>query len=169
MRILSMLLVCGLMTACNENYSYKEDGPHQKFVDAYMPMVKVTRDGVVHQIKVTDENIDKLYATKKQFTQESTKNMLMNRINALFAQKKSLKEVLDKIDVEVERGIALHTFNQIEGGNTRKQTISNLNAQAQERIASAQLLNNNIHNMHEEVIPPVRVREVAPPKVIPVR
>jgi hypothetical protein len=169
MRIVSMLLVCGLMTACNEDYSYKQDGPHQKFVDAYMPMVKVTRDGVVHQIHVTNENIDKLYATKKQFTQESSKNMLMTRINALFEQKKSLKEVLDKIDVEVERGIALQTFNQIDGGNTRKQTISMLNRQAQERVAAAQLLNNNIHNMNEEVVPPARVQSVAPPRVIPLR
>jgi hypothetical protein len=133
-----------------------------------MPMVKVTRDGVVHQIKVTEENIDKLYATKKQFTQESSKNMLMTRINALFEQKKSLKEVLNQIDVEVERGIALQTFNQIDGGNTRKQTINTLNRQAQERIASAQLLNNNIHNMNEEVVP-VRAHSVAPPRVIPLR
>jgi hypothetical protein len=172
MHILMMLLVCGLMTACNENYSYKEDGPHQKFVDAYMPMVKVTREGVVHQIRVTNDNIDKLYATKKQFTQESTKNMLMTRINALFEQKKSLKEVLDRIDEEVERGIALHTFNQIEGGNTRKQTISHLTRQAQERVAAAQLLNNNIHNMHEEVVPIPRVQTIdapRPPKVIPLR
>jgi hypothetical protein len=169
MRILMLLGVCGLMTACSEDYSYKVDGPHQRFVDAYMPMVKVTRDGVVHQIKVTNENIDKLYATKKQFTQVSSKNMLMTRINALFEQKKSLKEVLDQIDAEVERGIALQTFNQIDGGNTRKQTINMLNRQALERVAAAQLLNNNIHNMNEEVVPPARALSVAPPRVVPLR
>lgn len=169
MRILWMLLVCSLMAACHENYNYKEDGPHQKFVDAYMPMVKVTRDGVVHQIEVTHENIRKLYITKKQFTQESSKNMLMDRINALMEQKKSLKEILDQIDVEVERGIALQTFNQIDGGNTRKQTINMLNRQAQERIASAQQLNNNIHSMNETVVPPARVREITPPRVVPLR
>jgi hypothetical protein len=169
MRIVLMMVVCGLLTACSEDYSYKQDGPHQKFVDAYMPMIKVTRDGVVHQMHVTNENIDKLYATKKQFTQESSKNMLMTRINALFAQKKSLKEVLDRIDAEVERGIALQTFNQIDGGNTRNQTINMLNRQAQERVAAAQLLNNNIHNMNQEIIPPVRVQEIAPPRVVPIR
>ena len=93
----------------------------------------------------------------------------MNRINALYAQKKSLRDVLNQIDVEVERGIALQTFNQIDGGNTRKQTINQLTAQAQERIVSAQMLNNNIHNMNEEVLPPRTVRVVAPPRVIPVR
>jgi hypothetical protein len=44
-----------------------------------------------------------------------------------------------------------------------------LTAQAQERIVSAQMLNNNIHNMNEEVLPPRTVRVVAPPRVIPVR
>ena len=169
MRSLLMMAVCGMMIACTPDYNYEEGGPHQKFVEAYMPHVKVTRDGVVHQIKVTDENIDKLYDTKKKFTQESTKNMLMNRINALYAQKKSLRDVLNQIDVEVERGIALQTFNQIDGGNTRKQTINQLTAQAQERIASAQRLNNNIHNMNEEVVPPRTAQVVAPPRVIPVR
>lgn len=169
MRALLMMVAGGLVTACSPSYNYEEGGPHQKFVEAYMPHVKVTRDGVVHQIKVTDDNIDKLYDTKKKFTQESTKNMLMNRINALFAQKKSLKEVLDRIDVEVERGIALQTFNQIDGGNTRNQTINQLTAQAQERIVSAQMLNNNIHNMNEEVLPPKTVKVVPPPRVIPVR
>ena len=169
MRILWMLLGCSLMAACQKNYNYKEDSLQQKFVETYMPMVKVTRDGVVHQIQVTHENIRKLYITKKQFTQESSKNMLMTRINALMEQEKSLKEVLDQIDVEVERGIALQTFNQIDGGNTRNQTINMLNRQAQERIASAQMLNNNIHNMNEEVVPPVRAREIAPPRVIPLR
>lgn len=102
MRSLLMMAVCGVMVACTPDYNYEEGGPHQKFVEAYMPHVKVTRDGVVHQIKVTDDNIDKLYDTKKKFTQESTKNMLMNRINALYVQKKSLRDVLNQIDVEVE-------------------------------------------------------------------
>jgi hypothetical protein len=169
MRTLLTLGVCGLMTACSENYSYKENGPHQKFVDAYMPMIKVTREDIVHQIKVTNDNIDKLYDTKKQFTQESTKNMLMARINALFSQKKSLKDVLDKIDEEVERGIAFHTFNQLEVGNTRKGTIDLLTRQAQERVAAAQVLNHRILSMHEEVLPPATAQVVAPPRVIPLR
>jgi hypothetical protein len=169
MRTLLILGVCGLMTACGENYSYKENGPHQKFVDAYMPMIKVTREDIVHQIKVTNDNIDKLYDTKKQFTQESTKNMLMKRINALFSQKKSLKDVLDKIDEEVERGIAFHTFNELEGGNTRKDTINLLTRQAQERVAAAQVLNHRILSMHEEVLPPATAQVVAPPRVIPLR
>lgn len=146
------IIILGLISltfaACEPSRDMPNNDARIVYLESNYPQLKNLRDQLVFQIKTSKKNVDQLNTLKSSFTQDASKEMVEKKISVIKQQQEQLINQLKRIDTEAERGIALKEFNTIDGGGERKSEIAALTNEAQQRVASATSLNNNIDVMY---------------------
>lgn len=159
------LAACLLVSfaACDNNSKFDLNEAKTSYMEQTLPQVKKTRDQVVFQIKVCNENIDKLDKLKDSFQKQESKALVQSKIDQIVVQKKNLTEHVNKIDTEVEKGLALQAFNTIDGGGIRHEELKQITQDAQKSVSNAQTVNSSIAKEYG-----ASTVDILPPKAIPV-
>lgn len=133
-----------MFTACEHSHDLPSNDVRVQHLEQNYPQLKNLRDQIVFQEKTCRQNVDHLMGVRRSFSQEASRNLVDNKIKAVRQQQQQLIAQLNRIDAEVERGIALKEFNTIDGGGERKTEIEALTQESAQRIATAARLNGDV-------------------------
>lgn len=137
-----------MMTSCVPVPQQVKSDARVEYLESSYPQLKNLRDQMMFQLNTGAANINHLTKLRDSFTQASSKQMVNDKIAVVKQQQNQLMEQLKRIDAEAERGIALKEFNVIDGGGERKDEINDLTKESENRVKSANKLNNNISSMY---------------------
>lgn len=146
-----------LLNACSLSYRLDDDDPKNIFLERNFPKVKTARDDIAFQIDNTNVNIGNLIKLKRTFKQEESKKVVQHKINQLSAQRDALKTYLNKIDVELEKGMAMQAINDIDGGGLRIIDLNLIIEDADIYIRQARDTNDRISREYNGVVRAVPV------------
>jgi hypothetical protein len=168
MRVIAFVVACVfsyvLITSCWKDVNpAKLDEVKTAYIEQNLPQIKVVREQAVYQINTCNKNIETLEKLKSSFEKQESKAFVQKKIEQIAKQCNELKEHVNKIDTEVEKGLALQAFNSIDGGGIRHEEILQIADEARVSINNAQKANSNIANEYG-----IKVEEQLPPKAIPV-
>jgi hypothetical protein len=160
-----LLLVISLaFVACDNTGPLDKKDPKAIYLDTNLPGLKVVRDQLAGEYITCKKNIKRLQTVASSFKHTESKFRLQVKVDSLKMLQDQLKAQLDKIDTEVEHGIALKEINNVDGGGLRHSDINKLMIQSSACLKSARAANHSASTMIE-----VQSDQISPPKVIPVK
>lgn len=162
-KFIGLMSAVVLMTACERSPTLPENDARMQFLLQHQPQLKNLREEVAAQVFICNKNISSLKSLKRSFSQDESKLVVDSKINAIREQKQLLWQQLNRIDSEAEKGIAITTFNTIEGGNTRSKAIDSIVSDAKRQVETTKRVNNFLNTNYE-----TGVRLDPIPKAIPV-
>lgn len=119
--------------------SYKQR-PHREkvaaekasFLKEFNPQLKSVYDKLQAELNSCEANIANLKGMARSFNQPGAKAAVESKIQLFEGKAGSIRRQLNQIEEEAEKGVALRTFNQIDGGGMVDQDVSELlkNSQA---------------------------------------
>lgn len=159
-----MLLACFLVLgACSrKSPNLESHDPKSVFLEQNFPKAKVVRDEIAAQINNTNVNIGNLVLLKRKFTQQEAINIVQQKINHLCGQRDTLWHHLNKIDNELEKGMAMQAFNNIDGGGVRALDL-------QQTLSEAQACTHQARNINSRVSQEMGYSSLEVPRAVPVR
>jgi hypothetical protein len=146
-RALSLAACLGLVgqTGCDLTGKRKEvNAKKEEFLASYNPRAKTIRDELLAELCVCNENIEKLKRLRGGFKQESSRAFVNAKIEVLERQKEGIRSNLAAIDSEVEKGLALREFNQLDGGGVRDGEMRELLDKAQSEAVKSRGMNSEL-------------------------
>lgn len=162
MKQLMLLIVAIACVACERVGPLDANDPRAIYLEQNLPHLKLVRDQIAFEYVTCKHNIEKLLLLCSSFHHEEAKEHIRAKVESLKLQRNQLKFQLDRIDTEVEHGIARREINQIDGGGLRQQELNKLMAQSAKCLKTAKDANSAVVRIYDNT-------EVAPPKVVPVR
>ena len=102
------------------------------------PTLKVVLSRLQNENGIHESNIAELKKIRRSFSQESSKMMIEQKIADYTGSVARLQAQINRIDEEVERGVALQKFNQMDGGGLASADISNLIRQSSAVLNAAE-------------------------------
>jgi hypothetical protein len=149
-----------LLTGCERIYT-SIFGPSKDVVNAKAaflaqnPKLDVILAQLRNEHNVQEANISELKKIRRSFAQEGSKMMVEQKIADYTASIQGLKAQINRIEEEVERGVALQTFNQMDGGGLAasdmqtliQQSMSVLNTAERQRAIASGVYRQGATNM----------------------
>ena len=90
------------------------------------PQLKLVYERMIVEQHAYEDNVSNLKKLKRSFNQPSAKSAVQSKIDDLNSKLSALNSQIDKIEEEVEKGVALRQFNQMDGGGLRDNDVTNL-------------------------------------------
>lgn len=146
--ILILVVICVLLVkGCQEIAKTRTNTIEKnKFLSEFNPALKVLRDQLVAEISTLDGHVQRLENIRSSFSQEGSRAFVTQRIETLQVQRQNLKQQLDRIDVEAEKGVALREFNKMDGGGIASEENAKLAAGAQEALGEARRMTDALES-----------------------
>ena len=124
--------------------SYKQR-PHREkvaaekasFLEEFSPQLKTVHDKLLGELNSCEANIKNLKGMARSFNQPGAKAAVENKIQLFEGKAESIRRQLNQIEEEAEKGVALRTFNQIDGGGMVDQDVSELLKNSQSVLGDA--------------------------------
>lgn len=154
------------LVGCERSPIIKSSDPKHSYMEQNLPQVKNVREQVAFQIVQCNVNISNLNRLWRQFTQPDSRKVVEEKLKQVEAQKQCLWEQLDRIDAEVEKGIALQSFNKIDGGGTREEFFNEMVKNAYRSVNSARAVNGRVTQLYGGSL---TAQSEVPPRAIVVR
>ena len=109
-----------------------------EFLREMSPQMKVMRDRLLGELVSCETSLKELKVLARSFNQPSAKAAVEKKIGVFELKCGSLKEQLSRIEEEVEKGVALRKFNQIEGGGLIDQDLADMMKDSQSALNNAE-------------------------------
>jgi cell division protein FtsB len=120
----------------------KEGDIRMEHLESNFPTLKNVRDNLLHQYQVVNEDLKKMSALWHQMESSSSKEMITQKIQSLSAEQRKLKQQIQTLDAEVERGVVLKSFDNIEAGGIKKFHTQEINNEYVKDLSRATHVNN---------------------------
>ena len=119
--------------------------PHRERVEAEKasflkevnPQLKSVYDKLQAELSSCEASIANLRGMARSFNQQGAKAAVESKIRMFEGKAESLRSQLNRIEEEAEKGVALRTFNQIDGGGMVDQDIAELLKDSQAVLSDA--------------------------------
>jgi len=121
-----------LLGACKEKA--ERAAQKEKFLTEFNPQLKLVREQLLSEITTIDTNITALKKLRSGFSEKDSKQFVTEKIDHANAQRQKLKEQLGRLEVEVEKGIALRELNKLDGGGKVSEGTDQLLADANKSL-----------------------------------
>lgn len=125
-----------------DNLSLKEGDVRMEHLVSNFPTLKNVRDGLLHQYQETEKDLRKLYDLHDKVDGDSSKKMITGKLQSLYQEKERLKQQIRNLDAEVERGVILKSFDNIEAGGIKKIVKQEIDQEYVKDLSRASRVNN---------------------------
>ncbi len=155
--LIGISLFCvGYVKQCNEGLEAKKKDAaieqekqkveqlKQQYLMQYNPKLKILRDKLSEELRACLSVIGNLQQMKLGFQREGSKQMVQDKINELKKIRDQLLTQFNHVDEEAEKGVALLSFNKIDGGGLASQDISHLLKDSQPILKLSQLARQKV-------------------------
>jgi hypothetical protein len=109
----------------------------ESFLQETSPQLKVMRERLLGELSSCEDGIKELKKLVKGFNQQTAIAAVEAKIKSLELRSDALKKQLNRIDEEVERGVALRRINQIDGGGVVNQDLSGVMKDCESALGDA--------------------------------
>jgi len=107
------------------------------FMKEFNPQLKSLHDKLQAELDSCEANLKNLKGLARSFNQPNAKAAVEGKIRIFEGKAESLRGQLNRIEEEAEKGVALRTFNQIDGGGMVDQDMSQLLKDSQSVLRDA--------------------------------
>lgn len=107
------------------------------FLKEFNPQLKSVYDKLQAELNSCEANIANLKGMARSFNQSGAKAAVESKIQLFEGKAESIRRQLNQIEEEAEKGVALRTFNQIDGGGMVDQDVSELLKNSQSVLGDA--------------------------------
>jgi hypothetical protein len=107
------------------------------FMKEFNPQLKSLHDKLQAELDSCEANLKNLKGLARSFNQPNAKAAVEGKIRVFEGKAESLRGQLNRIEEEAEKGVALRTFNQIDGGGMVDQDMSELLKDSQSVLSDA--------------------------------
>lgn len=138
--IIGALLVGGWYAVDSYNqrpHREKVAAEKASFLKEFSPQLKTVHDKLRAELNSCEANIKNLKGMARSFNQPGAKAAVEGKIQLFEGKAQSLRSQLNRIEEEAEKGVALRTFNQIDGGGMVDQDVSELLKDSQAVLGDA--------------------------------
>jgi hypothetical protein len=125
-----------------EDLTLKDGDIRVEHLESNFPTLKNVRDDLLHQYQVVGENLKKMNVLWDQMGSNSSKEMVTQKIQSLLVEQRRLKQQIQTLDAEVERGVVLKSFDNIEAGGIKKIHRQEINNEYVKDLSRATHVNN---------------------------
>lgn len=115
----------------------KASAEKASFLEEFNPQLKSVHDKLQAELSSCESNIKNLKGMARSFNQPGAKAAVEGKIQLFEGKAQSLRSQLNRIEEEAEKGVALRTFNQIDGGGMVDQDVSELLKDSQAVLGDA--------------------------------
>ena len=126
----------------NETLVFKDNDIRLEHFNSTFPTIKNVRDNLVAQHCAAGDGLKKLYALYDQVDKPSSKKMITSKLQSLYREKERLKQQIRNLDAEVEKGVILKSFDNIEAGGIKKIVKQEIDQEYVKDLSRASRVNN---------------------------
>ena len=170
-RPLWALLLLALVS-CDRAPVYVPDSDQRmRFLTEYYPSLKTLHDQLIFESLNCWRNLATLKKMRSSFNEKESIELVGQKIREVEQQRASLKQHVQRIQTEAEKGIAFKTFQKIDGGGTRQPALLQLESDCVNALARARksaAIRFQESDSDNPGFPPPKAIPVWPPKAIPV-
>jgi len=148
-KILFLSLISLSMIACEgKRYVLKDNDPKMVFLESHYPQMKITRQELAREVEVCKANLAKLDTLYGTFEQKSSKDFVYEKVKILTQDRSILVNQLNKVDAEIEKSMAVETFNSIDQGGLKLTQLNSLMEETTTLIFKSRNLNKTQHQAY---------------------
>lgn len=142
----------GLMVTSSwkSNLDYKPQDVRKVYMESTLPHLTSSREELLREYKECENHIDKMYALSKTLDKSEAKDMVYAKMKQLGNQLRDLRIQIDRIDSQVELGVAMKEFNFIEGGGQRLTDLKQVLKESETNIRSTENINKGIRQAYNK-------------------
>jgi hypothetical protein len=147
--IIAALKITFMVTSSwKSNLDYKPQDARRVYMEDTLPHLSTSREELLREYKECENHIDKMYALSKTLDKSEAKDMVYAKMKQLGNQLRDLRIQIDRIDSQVEQGVAMKEFNFIEGGGQRLTDLKQVLKESETRIQSTERINKGIRQAY---------------------
>jgi hypothetical protein len=140
-----ILIIAALLSGGWFAWDWYSQRPHRErvvaekasFMKEFNPQLKSLHDKLQAELDSCEANLKNLKGLARSFNQPNAKAAVEGKIRIFEGKAESLRGQLNRIEEEAEKGVALRTFNQIDGGGMVDQDMSELLKDSQSVLSDA--------------------------------
>jgi hypothetical protein len=140
-----ILIIAALLSGGWFAWDWYSQRPHRErvvaekasFMKEFNPQLKSLHDKLQAELDSCEANLKNLKGLARSFNQPNAKAAVEGKIRVFEGKAESLRGQLNRIEEEAEKGVALRTFNQIDGGGMVDQDMSELLKDSQSVLSDA--------------------------------
>ena len=147
--IIAALKIAFMVTSSwKSNLDYKPQDARRVYMEDTLPHLSTSREELLREYKECENHIDKMYALSKTLDKSEAKDMVYAKMKQLGNQLRDLRIQIDRIDSQVEQGVAMKEFNFIEGGGQRLTDLKQVLKESETRIQLTERINKGIRQAY---------------------